>query len=1054
MNTRPNQHSHLRFLGAAILAVAAFVSPASAQTIWDGGAGVDTSITNALNWNNDIASPLDGTLPATFASGGMSNATLSVNSRFKVITNNNPGGFTINGPGTLTVSNGTGSSTINFLASSAQNNGPTVINTPMFIETGVTGNKFLVLENNSSSGAVGGPGVIISNTLAATVPANTWAFRFRGNGMTKYVGAISNCSGVQAALATYTGTNIFAGNQALGNATAVNIQPTSTSGSSATARIQMGETTADIQSWGSSVVQQLGTLAINSTATLIGGVSIATTGSSGVSGGNVEVNGSLSASNLAMGSTVYTGNLKLGGQAYFSSAVTIGALAGNKIIGIAPTNAALALSSGTISGNVTIGGVNPNENNIELVKTNGGTLNLGGIHTYTGPTQVKGGALNLNGMIDSPVTVSTGGSLGGEGATTNTVTFLSGGNSFNFDASTAGALTASNIVATGATVIVTPSTASTGVVFQVTTPGGIAGDIGVNFVLGSRGGSLGFDATTNALLFTNGIAAPVNLTWTGNASNPTFWDVTITTNWNNGVTGDRFYSSDNVLFDDTAASYLVAMQVASVAPGNTVFSNSANAYVLTNAAILGTGGVTKHGTGNLSIYGGGHSFSGGLTINGGTVSLVGGANTFSGGITNNGGMLVIGNINQIGGNTGNNASSNMVVLNGGGLGYTGGTFTSETLTFQLAGGTSTIHIDSGATNNFILRTGAAVIGPGNLIKSGTGTLALGKNDVSDPLGNTFTGKITVTAGELDIRQQDSMGDVSGITEISNATLYIDPFGQSAGMTFAAEPLVFSGESYIRNFNQSTLNAQVNVLQGAITNNGILNLYSQTNGAYGELQISGAIENGVGTSLRFGYSISNSSPIIAIQNQIITVNGAVNGPASVFAKGGTGAVYTLANNNYTGDTTVTGGKLALGQATLATNSTVSISNAVLELNFTGATNTIAALVLSGVTQSAGVYNNSSHPALIAGDGSLLVPATSSIASNPTNITFSASGGSLNLSWPPTHLGWILQTQTNSRAIGLTTPTNTWFDVAGSASLTNTSIPITAANPTVFFRLRKP
>jgi autotransporter-associated beta strand protein len=816
----------------------------------------------------------------------------------------------------------------------------------------------------------------------------------------------------------------------------------------------MGESTNDIQTWRSTIVHQNGTIAINSTATLLGGLGVMNVNSGGVAGGILEVNGSVTATTLGIGSGTFAGTLKLGGSAYFSGAVSIGATTGSLILGNAATVSPLTLSSGTISSSVTIGGGGANDNNITLIKTNSGTLTLGGAHTYTGGTLVTGGTLNLSGIISSPLTAASGVTLGGEGTNTTSITFAPGTGNFNFDPSTVGALTASNIVATGATLVVSPSVAGTGVVFQATTPGAIAGSVGVNFILGSRGGNLALDPTGSALLFTNGVAAPVDLKWTGNAANPTFWDVVTTTNWSNGGSVDRYYAGDNVLFDDTASSYLVAQQVGTVAPGSTIFSNSANAYVLTNAAIIGSGPVVKHGAANLTVYGGGHSFQGGLTINGGTVSLVGGANTFTGGITNNGGMLVIGNINQIGANTGNNASSNIVVLNGGGLGYTGGTITSETLTFQLAGGTSTIHIDSGTSNNFILRTGAAVTGPGNLIKSGTGTLALGKNDVSTPLGNTFTGKITVTAGELDIRQPDSMGDVSGITEINNATLYIDPFGQPTGATFNAEPLVFSGESFIRNFNQSTVNAQVNVLQGAITNNGILNIYSQTNGAYGELQINGAIENAAATMLRFGRAISNNAVASANISQFVTVNGAINGPASVVAEGKPGSIYTLANNNYTGDTTVTGGKLALGQATLATNSTVSISNAVLELNFTGATNPIATLVLSGVTQSAGVYNSNSHPALIGGDGSLLVAATSSIASNPTNLTFSAGGGSLNLSWPSTHLGWILQTQTNSRAIGLTPATNTWFDVAGSASLTNTSVPLDATQPTVFFRLRKP
>jgi autotransporter-associated beta strand protein len=1040
----------LRLLGASLLTLAAANGQLKAQTIWDGGATPDNNINTPANWDNDIANLLNASQNATFSTGG-TNATLNVNAKFRSVTFNNPAGFTINGPGTLTVTNSVGSGAPNVIVSSAQNAGPTVITAPFTVETGTAGTKLLNIQNNST---FGGAGLVFSNSVSASNPATNYAFRLQGSGLTKFYGAISNCSAIQPASAANSGTNVFAGNQVLGTTTTVNIPGTTTATSGSSVRIQMGESPTDIQSWGSTLISQLGTVAINSTATLSGGVSNSTAASSGVSGAVLEVNGNLSATALSLGGSLYFGTVKLGGRAYFSGPITIGATAGNTIIGIASTNATLALSSGTISSSVTIGGANPNENNIEIVKTNAGTLNLGGTHTYTGATLVKGGALNLNGTLNSPITVSPGASIGGEGSTSAGLTFAPGTINFNFDPSTVGALTASNIVATGATLIISPSVAGTGIVFQATAPAGISGTVGGNFILGSRGGNLALDPAGSTLWFTNGVAAPANLKWVGNAANPTFWDVVTTTNWSNGGSVDRYYAGDNVLFDDTASSYLVAQQVASVGPASTVVSNSSNAYVLTNSTIIGTGSFTKYGAANLTVYGGGHSFQGGLTINGGTVSLIGAANTFTGGITNNGGLLVISNINQIGANTGSTASSNLVVLNGGGLSYIGPTITSDTLTFQLAGGTSTINVDSGTTNLFTLRSGAAVTGPGNLIKSGTGTLALGRNTTQDPLGNTFTGKITVTAGELDIRQSDSLGDVSGITEITNATLYIDPFGQSTGMTFDAEPLVFSGESFIRNYNQGTLNAQVNVLQGAITNNGILNIYSQTNGAYGELQINGVIENAAATTLRFGRAISNNAVAAANMNQFVTVNGSINGPASVYAEGKPGSIYTLANNNYSGNTTVTGGKLALGQATLATNSIVTVSNAVLELNFSGLTNTIGGLVLNGVTQTAGVYSSNTHPALIGGDGSLLVAPVSTIASNPTNITFTASGGSLNLSWPASHLGWILQAQTNSRAVGLTTPTNTWFDVAGSASLTNTSITISPADPTVFFRLRKP
>ena len=79
---------------------------------------------------------------------------------------------------------------------------------------------------------------------------------------------------------------------------------------------------------------------------------------------------------------------------------------------------------------------------------------------------------------------------------------------------------------------------------------------------------------------------------------------------------------------------------------------------------------------------------------------------------------------------------------------------------------------------------------------------------------------------------------------------------------------------------------------------------------------------------------------------------------------------------------------------------------------------------------------------------------SYANYPTNITASVSGSTLTLAWPATHLGWILQAQTNALSVGLITPTNTWFDVAGSESSTQSVININLAKPTVFYRLRMP
>ena len=74
-----------------------------------------------------------------------------------------------------------------------------------------------------------------------------------------------------------------------------------------------------------------------------------------------------------------------------------------------------------------------------------------------------------------------------------------------------------------------------------------------------------------------------------------------------------------------------------------------------------------------------------------------------------------------------------------------------------------------------------------------------------------------------------------------------------------------------------------------------------------------------------------------------------------------------------------------------------------------------------------------------------------AVGPTNIVSTVSGNQLTLAWPASHLGWFLQTQTNSLSTGITT---NWLDVVGSETGTNSVITMNPANPTVFFRLRSP
>ena len=196
-------------------------------------------------------------------------------------------------------------------------------------------------------------------------------------------------------------------------------------------------------------------------------------------------------------------------------------------------------------------------------------------------------------------------------------------------------------------------------------------------------------------------------------------------------------------------------------------------------------------------------------------------------------------------------------------------------------------------------------------------------------------------------------------------------------------------------------------------------------------------------------VTNSSATPAIltvdPSSAATYSGVIGGNLALVVNGSANLLLA-GTNTYTGNTTVNGGSLELAQPGLAVNSTVTVaSGAVLQLDF-AVTNQVHALVLGGVSQPAGPYNDVTSPSYIAGPGYLLVQP---VFSGPITLLVTNSSHTLSLSWP--YLGWILQSQTNSLNVGIST---NWVDVAGSASVTQTNITINPATPTEFFRLRYP
>ncbi len=181
---------------------------------------------------------------------------------------------------------------------------------------------------------------------------------------------------------------------------------------------------------------------------------------------------------------------------------------------------------------------------------------------------------------------------------------------------------------------------------------------------------------------------------------------------------------------------------------------------------------------------------------------------------------------------------------------------------------------------------------------------------------------------------------------------------------------------------------------------------------------------------------------------LTVAGVIGDGGSGYSltKAGSGTLTLSGANTYKGNTTVNAGTLDISQATLATNSTITVevaAGALLQLGF-AVTNTVTSLVLDGIAQPAGVYGTVNSTPGFAGTGSLLV--LGSTTPTPTNITYTVSGSALTLNWPAGQ-GWNLQSNSVSLA-----SSNDWHTV--TAATPPYPITINPANPEVFYRLTYP
>ncbi len=881
MNGRPAERrfarTYQRFVALAAVGVATGIAsrvPAATFT-WDAGGGTDTSINNALNWGANVNPSFTSSDQATFS---VANGTATINTSVAFGPVATPSvvpavqfasNFTLGGTSDLVLYGSNSGSTVVLRSNSGAS--LATVNAPLKVfstspAAAPLGNLLSINVNNTTANSsVTAVALNITNgiALASGSTASTYDIRYaNGSGgfaNGRIAGTISGLGTLSNASTPWAGSLLIAGNQASTSTSNISILSGTGYGNPTTsARLVLGEAVGDTQTWNA--------IALNHTM------------------------------NLAIGGTITASSL--------SSTVTTA-----KVTGIGNTGAVLTLSSGTIGSTLAMGGTGTGENVFGLTKQGSGTLSIDGAKTYTGATTINGGTLSIasTGSLTSNITLNVGATLAGEGSTSGTLAFGTGTSTLNFDVSTASAAftAASASASSGAMVVVTPSaTVTSGTYNVINTTGGFGSTPLSTFALATRGGSLAYSG--NNLVYNAAPVTAASLVWKGNSgTNPTYWDTVNTVNWTNGGSPDRFYAGDSVTFDDTASSFAVAVQGASQSAGDIVFNNAVNAYTVTGA-IVGSGSLTKTGAASVTLSGA-VTRSGAISVSDGLLTLSSTTNTITGtggiSVSNSGELRFAANPSATLGNQN-------VTLDGGAITYTGGaTTTNDVQNFSIAGNGSTIRVSS--SPNIVWRIGGAITGSGNWTKSGTSVLALGRNADTGP-ANTFTGTVTVAAGVLDIRHSDSLGSTAAGTTVQNAMLLVQNFGQTGGTRQYAEPLTFTGTSFLGNLNQQTP-VYVTQMTGPISVSGTLGVSTAITGGATPttLELIGStIATATGSSIVLGRQGAYPNVLISA-NQTINVGSSITGAGSLVtdANATAGSKYTLTgNNSYTGTTTVNGGTL--------------------------------------------------------------------------------------------------------------------------------------------------
>lgn len=847
--------------------------------------------------------------------------------------------------------------------------------------------------NGTLSGIVSGAGALtkISDGVLTLTGTNTYAGGTNINGGTVSVGSDLNL-GDAAGPVTFMNGGILQTSAGI------------TSDRALTFNLPGGGT-IDTQTFNSSfsgAVTGAGNMTKDGTGTLtLSGGLAGYTGDTTLTVGTLDVNTN-AASTTHAGAISGPGNLRKSGSNTLTIAGSLDMFTGNTAIdgGILDIN--------TAGGSTTYAGIISGIGSLQ--KTGANTLTLSGINTYTGPTAIDAGTLQLGAndvLSDMTAVTVAGGAIFDVNNFTDTIGSLAGAGNTMLGTGTlsAGAdntsTTYSGIfsgngqfikVGTG-TMTLTGANLHTG----GTAINGGTLSIGADANLGDPAGVLSFDGGT--LLTTAGIVTPrlVTLNAGGGTIDTNGFDSTLsgvisgvggltkqgagiltltglnTYQGGTAINGGTLSIGDDANLGDpagplsfsggtlfTTGDVTSTRSVTINAGGGTIDTNGFNSSF--SGPVAGTGDLTKNGAGTLRLSGGLNGYTGDTTINAGILEV----NTDGGDTTHAGSLSGAGNLTKSGSNT-------------------------LTLAGNLNGFTGDVAIDGGILDVDTTAGSTAVVGDisgvGGLSKSGPNTLTLSGM-------NTYSGPTAINAGMLTLGSGTGIGDQSAVTVAAGATLNQNGFSETIGslagagdVNLGAGTLTTGGNNGTTEFSgvMSGNGGLVKEGTGVFTLSGINTYLGGTTINGGTVSIgdnlnlgnaAGPLTFGGGTLLTTANVTSNRAVTLNAAGGTIdtstfdsTFSGIFFGPGAL-TKEGTGTLTLTGVNTYTGGTNINDGALSVSNDN-------NLGGAAGPLNFDGGTLLTTAGIMSarsGVINAGGATIdtngfNSTLSGMFAGAGGL-------------------------------------------------------------------------------------